>query len=713
VDTATGNPSAVRTLAAIGLTATVSQSVLLREAMSALGGSELAWGGVLSVWLAGVGLGSWAGARSVRGSARLGPPLCLATAALAVVLLRALPALTGAAAGESPTMWRGVAVWVAAVLLPALASGWGFPAAVAAMAGEGVPGRAYAVESLGAVAGGVAFSFLLAPFGSIGALACAAVAVAALALDGAWRWLALPLAGAAWLAVPAVERTCARASWDWSGRPGTLRAVRETREQRLEAASLDEDTWALYADGALISDLRTEPLERARAGVVRALAPAGLPILAVAAASEGLGSEPTGGGAAAIVAVEDDAGMLAFLRSVAELPGGPQVTPAPGVEWRSGEARRVLRSGAPWGAIVLLDGDPGSIRGHRTRSREFFRECGASLAPGGVLAVRVGVPDTFLGGSAGRLLATIYWTMRAEFDAVRALPGEQVWLLAGRGGPGLDLSLAPIGEVLRARGGGDDALLPLVLDPARATTLERWLGSHPEQPSTAARPRAVLLSAVAKESRGGGVLAEPAAGLADVSPGWLALPVLAAASALLAGGRRRGRLGSGLGVVVGLSSLGWWLLLLAAWQATEGSVYAEVGALSAAFMAGTVAGSWAACRRRPRLAALLAAGALLSVVIASGIPLRWPRVAVVPLLVASGILTGAAFPEVAARCSRETRAGAGKGFAADAAGAAASALAVGLIALPWAGMVATALALGAVLAAAAVAAGWSEDTRSG
>jgi predicted membrane-bound spermidine synthase len=104
---------------------------------------------------------------------------------------------------------------------------------------------------------------------------------------------------------------------------------------------------------------------------------------------------------------------------------------------------------------------------------------------------------------------------------------------------------------------------------------------------------------------------------------------------------------------------------------------------------------------------------VLSLSIAAGIPLRWPRPAVVPLLVAAGFLTGAAFPDVAARCSREARAGAGKGFAADAAGAAASALAVGLIALPWAGMAATALALGAVLAAAAVAAGWSESAGSG
>ncbi|MEW6336281.1 MAG: hypothetical protein AB1625_02655, partial [Acidobacteriota bacterium] len=152
---------------------------------------------------------------------------------------------------------------------------------------------------------------------------------------------------------------------------------------------------------------------------------------------------------------------------------------------------------------------------------------------------------------------------------------------------------------------------------------------------------------------------------------------------------------------------------LAAWQATEGSVYAEVGALSAAFMAGTGAGSWASGRCRPRLATLLVAGVVLSVVIASGVPLLWPRATVVPLLLTAGVLTGAAFPEVAVRCAREARAGAGKGFAADAGGAAASALLVGLIALPWAGMAATAVALGAILAAAAVAAGWSEGTGSG
>lgn len=702
-----------RSLAAIGFAATVSQSVLLREAMSALGGSELAWGGVLSVWLAGVGLGSWAGSRSWRAGAPLGPPLCLASAAFAVLLLRALPALTGAATGETPTVWRGVAVWVAAVLVPALASGWAFPAAAALLTGAGIPGRAYAIECLGAVAGGVAFSFVLAPAGSIGALAAAGVVAAALLLHGAWRWLALPLAAAAWLAVPAAERSLARATWEWSGRPGSLRAVRETREQRLEAASLDGETWALYADGALVSDLRAEPIERARAEVVRALAPAGRPILAVGAASEGLGPELGGRESVASVAVEDDAGVLAFLRSIAELPGAPPATVGTGVEWRSGEPRRELRAGAPWAAIVLLGGDPGSIRSHRTRSREFFRECRASLAAGGVLAVRVGVPDTYLDGSSGRLLATVYWTMRAEFGAVRALPGEQVWLLAPRDGAALDLGPEAILAALRSSGGGDEALLPLVLDPARAATLERWLASHPERPSTAARPRAVLLAAAVREGRGGGVLAQPAARLGDVSPGWLALPVCAAAWGLLFRGRRRERLGPGLGAVVGLSSLGWWLLLLAAWQATEGSVYAEVGALSAAFMAGTVAGSWAAGRRRPRLAALLAAGVVLSLLIAAGIPLRWPRLTVVPLLVAAGALTGAAFPEVAARCSRETRAGAGRGFAADAAGAAFAALAVGLISLPWAGMIATALALGAVLAAAALAAGWSEVARSG
>lgn len=60
-----------------------------------------------------------------------------------------------------------------------------------------------------------------------------------------------------------------------------------------------------------------------------------------------------------------------------------------------------------------------------------------------------------------------------------------------------------------------------------------------------------------------------------------------------------------------------------------------------------------------------------------------------------------AFPGLTALSGRATRRAAGIAFAADEAGAAAGALVVGIIAIPWAGLTATALGL-AVLSLAAI-----------
>jgi hypothetical protein len=152
--------------------------------------------------------------------------------------------------------------------------------------------------------------------------------------------------------------------------------------------------------------------------------------------------------------------------------------------------------------------------------------------------------------------------------------------------------------------------------------------------------------------------------------------------------------------------MGWWLLLIATWQATRGSVYSEIGVLTAIFMAGLACGAGLACRwAQParRLPLVLAAGAALSLLIAGGVAIRFPLVAVPVLLIAGGALTGAAFPGLTALSGRSSRRGAGIAFAADEAGAAAGALVVGIIAIPWAGLTATALGL-AVLSLAAISA---------
>ena len=46
------------TLFLLGVATIVAQALLLREAMAAMGGSEIAWGTVMALWLLGMGLGT-------------------------------------------------------------------------------------------------------------------------------------------------------------------------------------------------------------------------------------------------------------------------------------------------------------------------------------------------------------------------------------------------------------------------------------------------------------------------------------------------------------------------------------------------------------------------------------------------------------------------------------------------------------------------------
>ena len=112
------------TLFLLGVATVVAQALLLREAMAAMGGSEMAWGTVMALWLFGMGLGSRVGAAT--GSERLAqiqPAVVLAAAGLGIVLFRAAPALIGAASGETITTASAVWLWVAAIFPTAFAGG--------------------------------------------------------------------------------------------------------------------------------------------------------------------------------------------------------------------------------------------------------------------------------------------------------------------------------------------------------------------------------------------------------------------------------------------------------------------------------------------------------------------------------------------------------------------------------------------------------------
>ena len=687
----------------LGVSTVVAQALLLREAMATMGGSEMAWGTVMGLWLIGMGIGSRIGIRF--GSTRLAtwmPVTTLVLAGSAVVLFRAAPALIGATSGEVLTTASAIWLWVAAVVPTALAGGVAFPILAGALGSSG-GGRAYAIEAVGALAGGCAVSLILMRLGSAAALCTTLALVLAASLWWRSRTLAV-IVGIAGIAVaPVAADALARAGWRWSGNPGELSDWRETRLQRLEV-SVGPPT-VVFADGQLVASYPDPYQVLPKAHLMMLLHPDPQNVIAVGCAVDGSVEAMSRHPVERLVIVEEDPVLL---RSLPEWYGSG-VTSAlaqPQVQPLSSDPLRAITESGPWDLVILADGNPTTLRRNRTRTLEFLRSCRAAMSPDGVLVMRIVVADTYLGGTAGRLLETLSATVREVFPVVDVIPGEEILLVAGGHDAQIDLGADTLTRRLRNRGLESSMLppemIPLLTDRNRADSVRESLAASAPL-NTVRHPRAVLLAGGLHESRSRPPLLN-AVLEAERRGAWpLAVILGIAVLGLLSTSLSRRPPVVATASVVGLVSMGWWLLLVATWQATRGSVYSEIGALTATFMAGLAAGATVACRwNEPakHLPPLLASSILESLLLASGIAIGFPLVAVPLLLAAGGALTGAAFPGLTALGAGHVRRGAGVAFAADEAGAALGAVMIGIFALPWAGLTATALGLGLLSLAA-------------
>lgn len=149
---------------ATGLAAFGAEVALTRAVELLLGNTSATLASVLTVWMIGLALGAFAGRRIVRPWTALALSQFVAAIVLPAAprLLTALGALGGSDAAV-PSLLRHAAIGL--VLLPvALCAGFAFPAMAALAsrrsAGGGV-GRAYAIETLGAMSGALLAGFFL------------------------------------------------------------------------------------------------------------------------------------------------------------------------------------------------------------------------------------------------------------------------------------------------------------------------------------------------------------------------------------------------------------------------------------------------------------------------------------------------------------------------------------------------------------------------
>jgi len=427
-------------VAALGFSAFVTQVVLMRELVSVLAGNELIYGIVLGVWLLLTGLGSWLGMTA--GRLRRGLDVFLAAQLLVAVLpiaevfllrtLRNVVFVRGAAVGVTETVVVCLVLLAPYCLLIGylltLASG----VVPAEKEAEGI-GKVYFLDSVGGVAAGLAFSFVLVIWlDHFQILYVAAALSLACAVLAAWHFrrrillAAGVVLGIVLLAVAGLwnlDDVSARILYrpqpivfKGSSPYGSL-VVTETAGQ-----------YNFIESGVVW--FSTQNLEAAEETVHYAMAqrPHARRVLLVSGGVSGTLREilkyP-----ARVDYVELDPLVLRVASEF--LPGSLS---DPRIEVINTDGRLWLRETDRRYDVILADvPDPSTSQINRFYTREFFAEAKRRLTGQGVLAFAFGRYENRISGDLARAVAVAHKTLAEQFANVLVIPTERLRFLASDG----------------------------------------------------------------------------------------------------------------------------------------------------------------------------------------------------------------------------------------------------------------------------------------
>ncbi|MCE5283406.1 MAG: hypothetical protein LLG93_15045, partial [Deltaproteobacteria bacterium] len=590
----------VAALLLAGWVSLAGQIVLLRELSVAFYGIELIYLIALGLWLLMAALGTL--------SSRRRPPRTGSTARLLLLLSLLIPSgcafIRGSriVMGGVPGAYLSFPLQMGALLIAlspaAFLSGRLFIRA----AGDYIRGKrtlagAYGIESAGALAGAIATGLAMAMgiqnFPLV--IACSLLAAAAsfwvgqpqrtvrLAALGASVLLALVLLKAAPL-----DRAMTR----WN-HPGLLASGDSPYGRVTVTARLGQI--AVFVNDALAFETEGEEAERlAHVAALQHGAPQS--ILLLGGGISGTLRELLHHRPARIDWVEMDRLAIAMTRP--HLPEPIQASlsdPAVHLIWA--DPRPFLRkSGVSYDLILIGMPEPASGQANRFYTREFFRDCAARLAPGGIVALTLPTPGNIWSPQILDRTASVQRALASVLPETLLLPGEATVLTASRAP--LPASSFILEKRLRERGIQTRLVtapyLRYLFEGDRKRTLEKGLRERTVALNTDLRPVCYPYAVTIWLAK-----FFPRLALADIpyfgqerpdrKAPWgvvLGTGLLFLTSRLWPAGRRWLLVAAAGGIGIALESL-----LILDYQAKAGALYQEIGLLLAAFMAGLALGA--------------------------------------------------------------------------------------------------------------------------
>jgi spermidine synthase len=693
-------------LFAVGFVSILGQVVLLRELSVAFYGVELIYTLALGVWL----LFSACGAMINR---RLeNPPLAginflflflSAAIPLDVAFIRASRQLFSGIPGAYLPLHTQIAVMSAALLPAGLILGLLFQWTAKVYVSDGRSlAAAYAIESMGGLAGGIcATCFLKFGFQNfLIALLCALVAAGSTFLQSEGRYsrklrlVSIVITAALVLLVwkaPLLDRLMTSLAHP------DLVETRDTPYSRL-TVSLKDNQVSVFENDALLFDTEsTRAEEFVHLAVLQHPNPER--ILILGGGIEGTIREVLRHSPKAVDYVELNRALMDFV---------PQTLPpdiqrsfrAENVRIIIDDPRRFLNRALSYDLILIGMPEPTSGQANRFYTREFFRQCNAKLNKGGVIAFSLQSSENLWTSQLRSRMVSIYRAAKSVFPEVVFLPGTNNVVIGSRDLLSRDPTV--LTDRLKARGIHARLIsanyLRYLYTNDRFQEISRTLESGTVPANTDVRPicyQYTLMIWLSKflpslkswdfalpELRGSRVLL------------WLvvfSLPALALSRtswhvrrAILAG-------------VAGFAGMVLETILILHYQTKNGILFQDIGILLTSFMAGLAVGAWAVARMKQPPSKTAGIGFLMGFVALSaaiGLEISSGRstglLVTLGLLALSGFLVAGIFAFAGLREAGDQKTAVAPLYSADLIGGCVASIVASLALVPVAGMVITA-----------------------
>lgn len=624
---------------AIGYSSLLFQTILIRESLVVMYGTELVLGTILGIWLAGIGLGAALGSREMLSPHSL--PfffICLTVIPVPIAsLLKLTRLLLSSAPGEYISFFP-FALFLLILTLPfttlvGLLFPLGCQAISRSLPGAKGIGRIYAWESLGALAAGIIFTYFLLgwckPLAMLGSAVIFNTVILAGVFPPARKYLiiSLPPLLLAVAALPSLDRRLERTNWKYVHPSTELLEVAETPYAHFNLARY-RDQITIYQNGQPHLSYPDPRVSSRRSAFFLSQHPHPQTVLLIENGAGGLIQSMLKSALERLDYLERDRESYSLIirhlapedRSLLE-DRRARVVFADGRDYLNSSSFR-------YDAVFLNLSSPVNASGNRFFTQEFFLSVRERLNPGGVFGFSLRASENYLGGDTFHLVRSIFATLREVFPEVIVSPGEDAFFFASPS-PGA-LSSDP--ATLRSRFSRCTRSLPFfvpeefgaLFPSGRTIELRDTLADNPAPPNTDSRPvtylqNLLLWDRVSDSHLRPLILALRGKGL------YLFLLALSGASLLLSFPTRKTYSCPVVIFLLGFCLMGISVAWLYIFQNLFGTLYRAVGIINATFMLGLAGGSAAFSLRPPRSgnSGLFLVGALLAT---AGIALVLPRI---------------------------------------------------------------------------------------